>query len=135
MKKDKYQEFLSSGDSLRIYHRKVLVHSSRDKMLLPLLSYINTLAANYDNVVVFDKIIGNAAALLLTKIHCTEAYTPLASQPALETLDRFGISYKINTVVPFIQQSGSNEMCPMEKLSLGKTPEEFYDLVKGLVSY
>ncbi|MFC1937172.1 DUF1893 domain-containing protein, partial [Chloroflexota bacterium] len=79
-----------------------------------------------EGVTVFDRIVGNAAALLLKMILCREIYSPLGSELAIETLNRFGISYHFDKITPHIQNQSQQDICPMEKLSLDKDPEEFY---------
>jgi hypothetical protein len=127
-----FDEFIKSGDSLQVFEAEHRIYSSSEKMLLPLLKYINDFATEHQHVIVFDKIVGNAAALLLVKARCAGVYTPLASKPALKTLDEYNIDYKVTVVVPYIQRVGSQEMCPMERLSSSKTPESFYQMVKDL---
>ena len=34
--------------------------------------------------------------------------------------------------LPYIQQDNKEEMCPMERLSIGKSPGEFYVLIRSL---
>lgn len=129
-----FDEFLSSGDSLRVYEGKNLVFASRKDRLLPLLEYIDTLAAQHTGAVVFDKIVGNAAALLCIKAGCRKVCSPLGSRLAASTLDRHGIEHRLTRIVPYIQKSEGEGMCPMEELSIGKEPEEFYHLVKEKMS-
>ncbi len=128
-----FDEFLASGDSLRVYKDGKLVFASKKDRLVPLLEYIESFAQYHRNVVIFDKIIGNAAALLAVKADCREAYSPLGSQQGIETLDKYGIKYHFVEVVSFIQKVGGEGMCPMEKLSLGKEPEEFYEAIKNAI--
>jgi len=128
-----FDEFLRSGDSLRVYEGKSLVFASRKDRLLPLLEYIDTLAAQHTGVFVFDKIIGNAAALLCIKAGCREVSSPLGSQLAATTLDKHRVEYRLTRIVPYIQKSDGEGMCPMEKLSIDKGPEEFYQLIKGKI--
>ena len=108
-----------------------LLFSSKKEGLLPLLEYINQFGHSLQPVVIFDKIMGNAAALLSVKAGGEEVYSPSGSQMAVKTLDKYGIRYHINKIVPYIQKAGQEEMCPMEKLSLGKEPAGFYDEVKN----
>ena len=129
-----FDEFLGSGDSLRVYEGEALVFASRKDRLLPLLEYIDTLAAQHTGVFVFDKITGNAAALLCIKASCREVSSPLGSRLAATTLDKHGIEYHLTRIVPYIQKSEGEGMCPMEEMSIGKGPEEFYRLVKEKMS-
>jgi hypothetical protein len=122
-------EFLRSGDTLRVYEDNHIIFSSNKKRLLPLLEYIDRLAAHHQQVVIYDKLMGNAAALLSIKAGGRAVYSPLGSQLAVKTLEKYGIKYHLVEVVPYIKRDDGRDMCPMEKLSIDKEPEEFYGLV------
>ena len=122
-----YNEFLISGNSLRVYEDNGLLFASDKDRLAPLLEYIDRLAPYHQQVVIFDKIMGNAAALLCVKANCREVYSPLGSQLAIATLDKYSIKYHLNEIIPYIQKPNGKDMCPMEKLSLDKEPGEFLE--------
>ena len=126
-----FNQFIISEDSLWIYDGDRLVFKSDKDGLQPLLEYIDRFVPYPGKVKIFDKIMGNAAALLLKKALCLKVYSPVASQAAVHSLEKFGISYHFSKIVPCIQEG--NDICPMEKLSGGKTPDEFYQAVKDLV--
>ncbi|MCX6009478.1 MAG: DUF1893 domain-containing protein, partial [Chloroflexi bacterium] len=63
--------------------------------------------------------------------NCREVYSPLGSQLAVEVLGKRGIRYHLTRTVPCIQKPNQKDMCPMEALSIGKEPAEFYRLIKG----
>jgi hypothetical protein len=126
-----FNEFLRSSDTLRVYCQGRLVFTSGKPGILPLLEYAS-LAPREKDVTVFDRVVGNAAALLLSRISCREVYSPLGSQLAQETLRRAGIGYHFTETVPLIQNQRREDTCPMEKLSLGKDPEEFYQACLSL---
>ena len=128
-----FKLFLDSDNTLNVYKEEKLVFASIKDRLLPLMDYIDGFANQHRQVVVFDKLTGNAAALLCIKAHCQEIYSPLGSQLAEKTLDEYGIAYHFNRVVPFIQQANLKDMCPMEKLSIGTGPEEFYQALKSRI--
>jgi len=121
-----FTEFLSSSDTLRIYKAERLLFTSSKDRLLPLIDYIDKFSPYEKAVTVFDRVVGNAAALLLKKIVCREVYSALGSELAAGTLNDFGIDYHFAETAPFIQNESGDDMCPMERLSLGKQPEEFY---------
>jgi hypothetical protein len=129
MNRRSLSEFQASGDTLRVYEGNHLVFSSGQERLLPLLEYIDRLAARHQQVVIFDKVMGNAAALLSIKAGCREVYSPLGSQFAAKTLEKYGIKYHLVETVPYIKRQDRRGMCPMEKLSLDKKPEEFYEAI------
>ncbi len=133
MYKPLFNKFLASGDTLQVYKDDKLLFSSSKDRLLPLLEYTDRFAAYHQQVVIFDKIMGNAAALLSVKASCREVYSPLGSQLTVKTLDKYGIKYHITKIVPYIQKPNEEDMCPMEKLSINKEPEEFYEVIRNII--
>ncbi len=125
-----FSEFLASNDTLRVYKGDKLIFASSRERLLPLIEYIDKFTQHEKDVTVFDRVVGNAAALLLKRISCKEAYSALGSEIATGTLSSFGISYHFDETVPYIKNNSGDDMCPMEKLSLSKDPEEFYQVLK-----
>jgi hypothetical protein len=117
-----------------VYEGYKLIFASTKDRLLPLMEYIGTIAPAHQGIAIMDKIMGNAAALLSIKAGCREVYSPLGSQLALQTLCEYNIEYHLIKVVPYIQNADGSDMCPMEKLSIGKVPEEFYREMQNLVS-
>jgi hypothetical protein len=127
-----YDNFISSTDTLRIYFDEDLLFSSEKDRLLPLVEYLDT-SDRPGNVVIMDKVTGNAAALLSVLAGCTEIYSPLGSDIAAGTLVKYSIPYHFGETVPYIQRPDSEEMCPMEKLSLEKDSEEFYQALLEII--
>ena len=129
-----FSEFTASDDTLRVYEGDRLVFSSRKDRLLPLMEYLDRFASAHEGVVIFDKIIGNAAALLAVRAKCREVFSPLGSELAIHTLEKYGINYNFTRIVPTIQRADGEDMCPMEKLSIGKEPEEFYQTMVEIIN-
>jgi len=129
----RFQAFLASDDTLCIYRGGKLVFSSRKDRLLPLMEFISTRKDTSDDLVIYDKVMGNAAALLAVIVKAVEVYSPLGSELAVKTLDRFGIKYRLEKLVPFIMRDDGKDLCPMEQLSIGKSPGEFYRVLKARI--
>ncbi len=127
-----FDEFLISGDTLQVYQDDTLLFASSKDRLLPLLEYIEMFAPYQQQVVIFDKIMGNAAALLSIKAGCKEVYSPLGSQFTIKTFEKYGIKCHLSKIVPYIKQPDGQEMWPMEKLSVDKEPEEFYRVMRNI---
>ena len=134
MDEHSFSGFLASSDALRVYENEQLIFSSKRDRLLPLLEYIDRFSPYHERVVIFDKIMGNAAALLSIKAGCQEVYSPLFSQIAIKTLDKYGIKYHLTEIVPYIQKLGGEDICPMEELSINTEPEEFYKLMRNIIN-
>ena len=128
-----FNEFLASNDTLRVYQDGELVFSSTLDGLRPLLEYLDRFAPSHRPVVIFDRAMGNAAALLAVKAGCREVFSPLGSRLGLKTLDEHGIKHHLSEMVDCILQDNGIDMCPMEKLSLGKNPEEFFQAISNII--
>ncbi len=128
-----YRDFLASADTLRLYRDGALAFASAKERLLPLYEYLNA-GGELPPVVVFDKIMGNAAALLTVLARGHEVFSPLGSQLGIATLEAKGIAYHLDKTVPFILRPDGVNMCPMEELSIGKTPQEFYEELKARIA-
>ena len=131
---DLFSAFLASDDTLRVYTGDELVFSSEKDRLLPLMEYIAEYGAGEQPVTVFDRVMGNAAALLAVKVNCREVYSPLGSELGVKTLEKFGIDYHLSEIVPYIMRPDGKGMCPMERLSVGKEPDEFYNEMKTRIA-
>jgi hypothetical protein len=97
---------------------------------MPLIEYLDNPIPRQEDVTVFDRIVGNAAALLLTFVSCRQVFSALGSEMAVQTLESSGIKYHFNEIVDCIKDDSGQDMCPMEKLSLNKSPDEFYRALK-----
>jgi hypothetical protein len=134
MNRRAFDEFLASADTLRVYDGEALLFASRKGRLLALIEYIDGFVADHRGVIVLDKVMGNAAALLSIKAGCQEVFSPFGSRVAVATLEKYAIVYHLDHIVSQIQQAHGEGMCPMERLSMGKGPEEFYALIKGMLN-
>ena len=128
-----FNEFLASDDTLRVYEDGELVFSSTLDGLLPLLEYLDRFTPSRRQLVIFDRAMGNAAALLAVKAGASEVFSPLGSRLGLKTLDEYGIKHHLTEMVDCILQDNGIDMCPMEKLSLGKNPEEFFQAISNII--
>jgi hypothetical protein len=131
MTDDLYLAFLASDDTLRIYRGRKLAFASKKEQLLPLMEYLAAESTAKGPVAIYDKVMGNAAALLSIKAHAREVYSPLGSELAVKTLQKHGIRHHLDKVVPYIVRDDGRGMCPMEQLSIGKAPEELYRELKA----
>ena len=125
-----FKKFLKTEDALWIYLAGNPLFRSTEKGIAPLLTYLQEFPPHPEGVIVFDRVVGNAAALLLKKAFGKEVYSLIGSELAAETLKRLGIACSFLTVVPYISNRAGDDMCPFEKASIGKSPEEFYEFAK-----
>jgi hypothetical protein len=128
---DRFRAFLASDDTLRVYRGGKLVFTSQKDRLLPLMDYIAAREIGQNSVLLYDKVMGNAAALLAVVVGAAGVFSPLGSQLAIKTLEQHSIKYRLTKVVPFIMRDDGKALCPMEQLSIGKSPTEFYEVMKA----
>ncbi|MHB8085057.1 MAG: DUF1893 domain-containing protein [Dehalococcoidia bacterium] len=121
------EEFLKSTDTLRVYKGTRLIFSSRKDRLAPLIDFLKDFNPEWEEACFLDRVVGNAAALLLVKAGCSDVYSEIGSELAARTLNDAGIKFEFKLTVPFIINQCGDDMCPMEKLSLCKTPEAFWE--------
>jgi len=127
-----FNQFSVSNNTLWVYRDDKLLFMSSKHGLQPLFEYVDKGAPFQGKIKIFDKVVGNAAALLMVKAKCKEIYSPLASELALKTLHHYNIQYHISSTTPYIQNREGEDMCPMEKLSIDKNPEKFYTAARSL---
>jgi hypothetical protein len=131
---DRFRAFLASDDTLRVYQGGKLVFTSKKDRLLPLMEYIAAREVGQTPILIYDKVMGNAAALLAVVVGATGVFSPLGSELAIKTLERYGIQYHLTEVVPFIVRDDGRAICPMEQLSIGRSPDEFFEIMKAKVA-
>jgi hypothetical protein len=73
--------------------------------------------------VVFDKIVGRAAAILLVYAKVAEVWTPTISRSGKAHLERNRVKIAYKNLVDCIVNRKGYDTCPMEKMSQ-KTPEK-----------
>lgn len=99
-----------------IKNGKILYKSKADR-LRPLILCIKKHKKEMRGAVVFDKIVGRAAALLLAYAKVKEVWTPTISQDAMKYLKKSKIKIEFKKEVKNIMNQKGDDLCPMEKLS------------------
>ncbi len=128
--KSLFERFRESPDNLWVCRDNEPFFKAGEVGLAPLLNYLAKYVDPPHKVTVCDRIVDRAAALLLKKARCDTVFAVLGSKLAAHALDALGIAYSFDSTIPHIVNKAGNDMCPMEKLSLGKTPEEFHRLLR-----
>lgn len=84
-------------------------------------------------LVLADKVIGRASALLAALCGMESIYAGVISAEAKKALDDLGIPVTFGRIVPYIKNRAGDGRCPMEELSLGvNDPYEVYLKIKKL---
>ena len=102
------------------------IFCSKETGLKGLMDFLCKNGRQATGVIVFDKVVGRAAALLSIYLNVKEVYGKIGSRPAADVLQEYKVVFHFENVCPSILDKERIGLCPMEQLSLGKTPEEFY---------
>lgn len=125
-----FDSFINSKWSLVITAGDRVVFRSQASGIKGLVRFLRAGIANEDDTVIYDKYVGRAAALLMTLIKPVKVYTPVISEGGKEVFEKHDIPYKAQRTVKYLMGIASDEMCRWEKMCIGKSPKEFWDVLK-----
>ncbi len=127
-----FENFLKSSFELKILSGKKLIFISKKRGVQGLVKFIKKYGRKFKDLMIFDKKVGRGAALLAVYLNAKVVYGKIGSQSAVRALKKAKIQYCFEETVPNILNREKNDICPIEKVSAGKTPESFYKLVKAI---
>ena len=88
---------------------------SFDTGIKPVIYRLNESLDFFKGLIVADKIIGKASAMLLTLSGVKEVYCVVLSDAGKQIFEKYGIPYHYEELVPYIINRTGDDMCPMEK--------------------
>lgn len=127
---NEFKKFVASSRELEIWDDGQMVFESNKKMVGGLIDFINQGGSRFNNLTIFDTRAGNAVALLSAYLGAKQVYAVLGSEIAKETFDKFNIKHHFLKTIPNILNKDETDICPLEKKSFSKTPEEFLNEIK-----
>jgi len=125
MKKE-FERFFFSNLTLQIWLGEKLIFKSKKEGVRGLVEFIKKYRRRYKNLIAFDKVVGNAAALLFVYLKVKEVYGIIGSNLAKKTLRKYKIKFYFKKTISNILNKEKTDICPMEKISKTKTPEGLY---------
>lgn len=151
MIKENFENFIRSDFGLEIWSKEKLIFRSKKEGIKGLSEFITEFSRSENegkeenkvlfakknkksakDLIIFDKKVGNAIALLSVYIGAKEVFGVVGSKSAKKTFKKYKIKFHfLKTILRILNKKGT-DICPLEKLSFLKTPKEFYDLVKGI---
>lgn len=122
--------------SLALIENNRIVHSSKENGLRPLWECLKKYRQSKRTFILFDKVIGLAAAKLAVYAGIiSEIQTLLASNPAKDFLEQNNIPLKAHQLVPNILTKDRQTTCPGEIIALNTgTPDDFYSKIKAMIN-
>ena len=128
--KQKFEEFIKSGWGLELWLGNEIIFRSKKSGVQGLLDFIKERGVDFQGLIIFDRIVGQAVAYLAAYLKVKEVFGVTGSKLAAGALEKFQINFYFQNTVPNILNRDKNDLCPMEKLSVDKSPEEFYNALK-----
>ena len=127
---DNYIQQLRQGNlNLIILKDDKPVFASHDEGMKPLLKAIRSIDSfTLKGSVVVDKIVGKAAALLISYFEAREVHCTVISVRAKDVLKRHRIRYYAERTIPEIANRFGTAICPFEEMVLDvDEPKEGYE--------
>ncbi len=100
------------------------IYISHSRGVAPILEKIDENPSFFCGASVADKVIGKAAAMLLSKYKIAAIHAQLISEKAIEYFECTPIDVTYGELVPYIINRDKTDMCPMEKCVLNTTDED-----------
>ena len=88
---------------------------SCDSGIKPVIFKLNENINYFKNLIVADKIVGKASAMLLVLSGVKEVETQILSLSGKDIFDKYHIEYHYEELVDYIINRKGNGMCPMEE--------------------
>lgn len=131
---DKYLEELKSKGLSIIALQDKKRYESYEKGINPIILRIEENDLFFLDAIVYDKIIGKAAAMLLIRSGIKEVHAITMSKAAKKVLDYYEVKNTCEELVDKIINRKGTDICPMEK-AVAKTNDllEAYEVLKTKV--
>ncbi|NOY88441.1 MAG: DUF1893 domain-containing protein [FCB group bacterium] len=125
-----FEKFVKSRWSLVIIGKGKIIFKSQASGIKPLVTFIKKDEGNNDqDLVIYDRYIGRAAALLMVLINPSKVYTPVISEGGRDALEEYKITYFAQQQVKYLMGYASDKMCRWEKMAMNKTPQELWEVL------
>lgn len=117
---EKAKELLAAEGFTCVLVKEETVYTSRERGVQPLLRLIDD-GTDVKDFSAADKVVGNGVAYLYVYLGVKEVFAEVISEPAVKTLQRYGVLVEYNTCVENIKNREGTGLCPME-IAVKKVP-------------
>lgn len=112
------KSLLNKDDIVCVLSKGDVLLTSNLKGVRPWIKWLRECPEVLQDAVVVDKVVGKAAAMLMTVAKIKRLYTPMISENAFHFLSDTSIDFSFDKTVPYIVNNERNGMCPMEQTVL-----------------
>lgn len=99
------------------------IYTSKKRGISPVIEIIDENRDFLNGATVADRVIGKAAAMLLSKYGVAEIFAVLTSDKAIEYLKNKNVKFSYDSKAEYIINRDRTDMCPMEKTVIGTDDE------------
>lgn len=122
--------FANSGWSLVVRYEGKMIFRSRATGLGALQRYLREGGRERRGVEIFDTHVGRAAGLLMVLARPRQIFTTVISEGGREVMERYNLVFEASEQVKYLMGIASEGTCRWERMAIGKSPEEFLELLK-----
>ena len=90
---------------------------SRERGIAPLFQAVQSIGKSLHDAAMADRILGLAVAMLCVHAHIASVYADVASNAALDMLQKNGVVVEARDTVSHISNADGTDLCPFEKLA------------------
>ena len=133
---DLAKESLRKGNTaLAIVKNERVLYESSASGIQSLLMALDRMGDEMEGSVLADRIVGEAVAQICAYSRVREVYAVVLSSCGKDVLERSGIYYEYETMVPHILNMKKTDLCPFEKIVAGSaTPQEAFERLRKRLS-
>ena len=111
-----------------------VIMQSEDRGVRPFVQAITDLGDELNGVVIGDRVVGRASAMLCIYSGAVAVYTPLVSDAAEVQLQLADIRLSADKKTPYILNRQRTDMCPFEKMiDKLKSPDEVFHTLRNFL--
>ena len=122
--------FAAKSWSFVLIKNDEIIFKSKLRGLKPLAYCAKKYKREMRGAIVFDKVVGRAAAILLAYAKVKEVWTPTISRSGKAYLAKNKVKIAYENLTDCIMNRQGNDACPTEKMSANMPEEEF--IIKAL---
>lgn len=127
-------EQIQSDEFSCIVNKNDKLHTANKRGVAPILDLIDAGENTLNDAVIYDKVIGKAASMLLAENKIRAVYGLVMSELACEYLEKHNIPYAYQTKVEYILNRTNDGMCPLEQEVLNLfDSSKAYDVLRARI--
>lgn len=119
--------------NLIIVKKGQVLFRSGERGIAPFFEAVQSIGKSLHNAAMADRVVGLAVAMLCVNAHIASVYADVASNAALDMLQKNGVVVDAGNTVSHISNADGTGLCPFEKLAGScQTPSHLMTALQSL---